>query len=365
VRTVVFAYHNMGIAGLEALKRAGFDILAVFSHADDPEEKCWFASVVSWAQERHIPVHCPEDVNAPESVARIASLAPEVIFSFYYRKLLSEEILAIPRVGAFNLHGSLLPAYRGRVPVNWVLVNGEEQTGVTLHYMTAKPDAGDMVGQRTVGIDFADTAFTLYDKLCREAAILLDEVLPLIRKGRAPRIPQDDAHATYFGGRKPADGRIDWTWSARRIYNLIRAVTDPYPGAFTLLPEGKKMMIWWGLPEEAAPPSEGEGVAPESMPSVLPETIPSRGRMVNNPSGDDVIGKRNPFAMVSDGERGEEQVGIAGDPPGLAVVDDEGRVYVHTGEGRLRLLDIEIAGRRRKGEEIGVYFRRRGRTVLS
>jgi len=364
VRAVAFAYHNMGIAGLEALKRAGFDILAVFSHADDPDEKCWFASVVSWAQERHIPVNCPEDVNGPEWVARIASLAPEAIFSFYYRKLLGNEILAIPRAGAFNLHGSLLPAYRGRVPVNWVLVNGEERTGVTLHYMTAKPDAGDIVGQRAVEIDFTDTAFTLYGKLCREAAILLDEVLPLIRKGRAPRIPQDAARATYFGGRKPADGRIDWTWPARRIYNLIRAVTDPYPGAFTFLPEGEKMMIWWGLPEEAEPPSAGEGVAPETMPAVSPEKILSRGRLADDPSGDDVIGKRNLFAADSNGERGEEHVGSAGTQPGLAFADDEGRVCVQTGEGRLRLLDIEIVGRRMKGEEIGAYFRRRDRTIL-
>jgi len=351
VRTVAFAYHNMGIAGLEALKRAGFDILAVFSHADDPEEKCWFASVVSWAQERHIPVYCPVDVNTPEWVARIVSLAPEVIFSFYYRKLLSEEILAIPRAGAFNLHGSLLPAYRGRVPVNWVLVNGEERTGVTLHYMTVRPDAGDMVGQRAVAIDFADTAFTLYGKLCREAAILLDEVLPLIREGRAPRIPQDVTRATYFGGRKPADGRIDWTLSARRIYNLIRAVTDPYPGAFTFLPEGEKMMIWWGLPKEAAPGGP-------------PGKTVHRGWKTDDTLGGDDSGGGGLAKTASGREGQDERDGTAGAPPGLAVVDDEGRVYVQTGEGILRLLDIEISSRRMKGEEIGEYFRKRGRTVL-
>ncbi|HON22427.1 MAG TPA: formyltransferase [Syntrophales bacterium] len=346
MRAVVFAYHNMGIAGLEALKRAGFEIPAVFSHADDPDEKCWFASVVSWAQTRDIPVYCPADVNAPAWVARIAALAPEAIFSFYYRKLLGNEILAIPPAGAFNLHGSLLPAYRGRVPVNWVLVNGEEQTGVTLHYMTAKPDAGDIVGQRAVAIDFADTAVTLYEKLCREAVLLLGEVLPLIRAGRAPRIPQDVARATYFGGRKPADGRIDWTWPARRIYNLIRAVTDPYPGAFTFLPDGTKMFVWWGLPD-AGPPAPGRETA-----------APSPDNPTGAFSAQSAAGGAGP-------DLADLPVGAAAPPPGQIGADAGGRFYVQTGAGRLFLLDIEIAGRRMKGAEIGDFFRRLGRVVLA
>ena len=301
MKSVVFAYHNMGIGGLEALLRSGFKVVTIFSHEDDPGEKCWFASVADWAKSRDIPIVFPEDVNKPEWIAHISALAPDTIFSFYYRKMLCQEILNIPASGAYNLHGSLLPAYRGRVPVNWVLVHGETQTGVTLHNMVAKPDAGDIVGQKAVDITFEDTAITLYDKLCRASSTLLDEVLPLILTGRATLIVQDARKASYFGGRKPEDGRIGWSWTAIRIYNLIRAVTDPYPGAFSFLPDGTKMLVWWGFPEE-----EGSGAA----------------------------------------------------GAGTVVVDNEGEmIYVQAGTGRIRLLDIEINGNRIKNGAIWQYFR--------
>ena len=215
-----------------------------------PEENIWFGSVVEWAKKNEIPVFCPKNVNTPEWIERIRTLSPEVIFSFYYRNLLGRDILRIPSAGSFNLHGSLLPAYRGRAPVNWVLVNGERRTGVTLHHMVEAPDAGDIVGQKEVLIEFEDTAFTLYQKLCAKGRELLEEVLPLIEKGVAPRMAQDLKQGSYFGGRKPEDGKIDWSWPVMQIYNLVRAVTEPYPGAFTYLPEGEKLLIWWALPEK-------------------------------------------------------------------------------------------------------------------
>ncbi len=259
MKTVVFAYHNLGIVGLEALAREGFDIRAVFSHEDDPEENIWFGSVVEWAKQNQIPVFCPPQINRPDWIEKVRALSPDVIFSFYYRHLLGRDILMIPRAGSFNLHGSLLPAYRGRCPVNWVLVNGEKRTGVTLHHMLEAPDAGDLVGQKEVVIDFEDTARTLYQKLCAKAKELLDEMLPLIRKGVAPRIAQNLKQGSYYGGRRPEDGRIDWNWPVMRIYNLVRAVTEPYPGAFTLFPEGEKLFIWWALPEEVRVRTGGVG----------------------------------------------------------------------------------------------------------
>ena len=134
----------------------------------------------------------------------------------------------IPSVGSFNLHGSMLPAYRGRCPVNWVLVNGERRTGVTLHHIVEAPDAGDIVGQKEVLIEFEDTAYTLYQKLCVKANELLEEVLPLIKKGMAPRMAQNLKQGSYYGGRRPEDGKIDWSWPVMRIYNLVRAVTEPF-----------------------------------------------------------------------------------------------------------------------------------------
>ncbi|MEQ9930948.1 bifunctional UDP-4-amino-4-deoxy-L-arabinose formyltransferase/UDP-glucuronic acid oxidase ArnA [Pectobacterium parvum] len=243
MKAIVFAYHDIGCVGLEALKQAGYEIQAVFTHNDAPGENHFYASVAKMAAEMDVPVFAPEDVNHPLWVNRIRELAPDVIFSFYYRTLLSDDILQLPSFGAFNLHGSLLPRYRGRAPVNWVLVNGETQTGVTLHKMVSRADAGDIVAQSVVAIDEEDTALTLHGKCRTAAAALLAQQLPLIRSREITLTPQDDGQASYFGRRSAADGLIDWQKSAREINNLIRAVTEPYPGAFTFLGE-RKVIIW-------------------------------------------------------------------------------------------------------------------------
>jgi len=235
----------MGCAGLEALARHGYEIAAVFTHADDPSENVWFRSVAELAASRGWPVFAPEDINHPMWVERIRDLKPDILFSFYYRKMIRPALLEIPAAGCLNLHGSLLPKYRGRCPVNWVLVNGETETGVTLHYMTAKPDNGDIVGQSRVPIGDDDTARTLFDKMTVAASGLLDEVLPALRKGKAPRRPQDNSQASYFGGRRPSDGEIDWTKSNRDVRNLVRAVTRPYPGAFSHA--GDRKCLFWNV----------------------------------------------------------------------------------------------------------------------
>ncbi|GKX44077.1 bifunctional polymyxin resistance protein ArnA [Pectobacterium carotovorum subsp. carotovorum] len=243
MKAIVFAYHDIGCVGLEALKLAGYEIQAVFTHSDAPGENHFYASVAKAAAEMDVPVFAPEDINHPLWVNRIRELAPDVIFSFYYRTLLSDDILQLPSFGAFNLHGSLLPHYRGRAPVNWVLVNGETQTGVTLHKMVSRADAGDIVAQSVVAIDEEDTALTLHGKCRTAAATLLAQQLPLIRSREITLTPQDESRASYFGRRTAADGLIDWHKSAREINNLIRAVTEPYPGAFTFLGE-RNVTIW-------------------------------------------------------------------------------------------------------------------------
>ncbi len=261
MRAVVFAYHNMGIVGLRALLFHGFEVPMVLSHEDDPKENRWFASVTDFCRERGIPVVHPKDVNAAPWPERIRGLRPDLLFSFYYRSMLKEEVLGIPRLGAMNLHGSLLPKYRGRAPVNWVLVKGERETGVTLHFMTVKPDAGDIVGQVAVPIDFGDTALSLFGKMEGAAARLLGDLLPRIAGGDIPRRPNEIARGSYFGGRKPEDGRIDWSRPAVEIYNLVRAVTRPYPGAFAEL-DGEKLTVWWAVPLAGDP---GGGIPPGTI----------------------------------------------------------------------------------------------------
>jgi UDP-4-amino-4-deoxy-L-arabinose formyltransferase / UDP-glucuronic acid dehydrogenase (UDP-4-keto-hexauronic acid decarboxylating) len=266
MKAIVLAYHNIGCAGIEALLKQGIEIAAVFTHKDDPNEAVWFDSVAELASSRGIPVFAPDDINHPLWVERIRALAPDILFSFYYRDMVKPPILEIPREGCLNLHGSLLPRYRGRCPINWVLVNGESQTGVTLHHMTARPDDGDIVGQRKIPINTDDTALTLHHKATRAATELLNDVLPRIVDGTAPRQPQDASLASYFGGRGPADGEIDWEKPAATVKDLVRAVTRPYPGAFSHI--GNRKCLFWSVRD-----IEGGNGDPGTVLSVSPFVI--------------------------------------------------------------------------------------------
>jgi len=267
MKTIVLGYHDVGCLGIRKLAEHGFDILAVFTHTDDPEEQCWFESVAELAASMNLLVFTPNNINHPIWVSKIEELQPDVIFSFYYRYMIKEPILSIPPAGCLNLHPSLLPAYRGRAPVNWVLVNGEMETGATLHYMTPRPDDGDIVNQKTIVIDPDDTALLLHRKAALAAAEILDESLPLIKAGTAPRRPQDPARASYYGRRRPEDGEIDWRLSAERIRNLVRAVTRPYPGAFSHT--GDRKCLFWQVSTVPA----GEGAEPGQVLSTDPLVI--------------------------------------------------------------------------------------------
>jgi len=229
---VVFAYHEIGVHCLEALLELGFDIRLVVTHPDEESENIWFSSVAKLAGQNDIPVIAPADPNSVMVIRQVAACHPQFLFSFYYRKILAQELLNIPRRGAFNLHGSLLPKYRGRVPVNWAIINGEKETGVSLHRMVTRPDAGNLVAQRSVPILLNDTARDVFAKLVCAAEKLILRTVPKMVDGTAREIPQDLSQGSYFGARRPEHGRIDWRLSAREIHNLIRAVAPPYPGAF-------------------------------------------------------------------------------------------------------------------------------------
>jgi len=234
-RAVVFAYHNVGVRCLSVLLAAGVDVALVVTHRDDPKEKIWFSSVADLAARQGIPAITPARPDDPELLSELDRTPPDFIFSFYYRNMLNEGLLRSARLGAFNMHGSLLPRYRGRVPVNWVIINGESQTGASLHYMVAKPDAGDLVDQQAVPILPNDTALDVFNKVTWAAELVLHRSLPGILAGTAARTPLNLAAGSYYGRRRPEDGRIDWSAPASSIHNLIRAVAPPYPGAFSEL----------------------------------------------------------------------------------------------------------------------------------
>ncbi|XQS16778.1 bifunctional UDP-4-amino-4-deoxy-L-arabinose formyltransferase/UDP-glucuronic acid oxidase ArnA [Citrobacter telavivensis] len=243
MKAVVFAYHDMGCLGVQAVLDAGYEIAAIFTHADNPGENAFFGSVSRLAADAGIPVYAPDDVNHPIWAERIGQLAPDVIFSFYYRHLLSDAILALAPAGAFNLHGSLLPKYRGRAPLNWVLVNGESETGVTLHRMVKRADAGAIVAQQRVAISPDDTAFTLHHKLCQTARRVLEQALPAIERKEIHDVQQNESEATYFGRRTPEDSFLTWNRPATTLHNMVRAVAAPWPGAFSYSGT-QKFTIW-------------------------------------------------------------------------------------------------------------------------
>jgi methionyl-tRNA formyltransferase len=228
-QAVVFAYHDVGVRCLRVLLDAGVRAPLVVTHRDDPAEIVWFASVAALARSRGIPTL--EDPDPRALLEKVRAIGPDFIFSFYYRRMLPAGLLAAARRGAFNMHGSLLPKYRGRAPVNWAILKGERETGATLHEMTAKPDAGRIVDQQAVPIGPDDTAVQVFGRVTEAAEIVLRRSLPKLLAGTAQLRAQDLSSGSYFGGRTPEDGRIDWSKSAREIHDLVRAVAPPYPGA--------------------------------------------------------------------------------------------------------------------------------------
>lgn len=232
-RAVVFAYHDVGVRCLKTLLSAGVQVPLVVTVKDDPGETRWFASVADTAREYGLPLVAPDRAGTPRLLEQVAQARPDFLFSFYYRAMLGEPILACAGRGALNIHGSLLPKYRGRAPVNWAIVNGERETGATLHYMVARADAGDIVDQLAVPILADDDAREVFAKVTAAAEIVLARSLPALLAGSAPRRPQPIEPGQYFGRRRPEDGRIDWSWPAARVHNLVRAVAPPFPGAFT------------------------------------------------------------------------------------------------------------------------------------
>jgi UDP-4-amino-4-deoxy-L-arabinose formyltransferase/UDP-glucuronic acid dehydrogenase (UDP-4-keto-hexauronic acid decarboxylating) len=306
MRAVVLAYSDLGCVSLQALLDLGVDVAAVFTHADAPGESIWFGSVARLAAARGLPVFTDAPLDTPAWLDRLRGWAPDFLFSFYYRRLLPVAVLETARRGALNMHGSLLPKYRGRCPTNWVLIHDERETGVTLHYMVARADAGDIVARRRVPIDDDDTALTVYRKQCAAAGALLREVVPQLDAGTAPRLPNDLAAGSYFGGRKPADGAIDWSAAARAIFNLVRAVTHPYPGAFAQW-QGRPLLVWQARLRDGGAAAQPTGLEAHATGA------------------------------------GARPAGMEGCAAGTVVAIDEDAMVVQTGSGMLRLLGVQWA----------------------
>jgi methionyl-tRNA formyltransferase len=269
-RILFFGYSEVGHDCLSLLLERGDNVVALITHEDNPGEKIWFKTPAAAAREKGIPVHTPEKAGAPESFERITAMRPDLILSVYYRNMIGTKILGLAPLGAFNMHGSLLPKYRGRAPINWAVLHGEPRIGMTLHRMVKEPDAGNIVDQDGVDIGPRDTAEQAFRKVLPCARRVLGRQIDALLSGTARETPQDASQATYFGGRKPEDGRIEWSQSSRQIFNLIRAVTDPYPGAFTDVGEAR-LMVWWA--EAESPAARGKAGRPGQVLSLSPLVV--------------------------------------------------------------------------------------------
>ncbi|MSU66462.1 MAG: formyltransferase [Opitutus sp.] len=269
-RIVFFGYSEVGYECLALLLERGDHVVALITHEDNPTEKIWFKTPAVAAREQGIPIFTSPKVNAPEWIERIAALQPDLILSVYYRNMISSKILALPRLGAFNLHGSLLPKYRGRAPINWAVLHGESRIGMTLHRMVKSADAGAVVDQAGVEIGPRDTAEQAFRQVLPCARRVLARQIDALLAGTARETPQDESQVTYFGGRTPEDGRISWTQTSVQVFNLIRAVTDPYPGAFTDV-GASRLMVWWAEPDSLA--TRGRRGRPGEVLSVAPLVV--------------------------------------------------------------------------------------------
>ena len=261
---VVCAYSLVGSEALAGLLEAGVEVLTLYTYAQSPDEN-WFTPPAVLAGKRGIPVEMAPKFNEDCVYEAIKALRPDFLFSFYFREMIQARFLDLPRLGAYNLHGSLLPCYRGRAPINWVLVRGETRTGITLHAMTPKPDDGDIVAQTAIPIAWDETALSLSRRSAEAGRELVRSVVTDLSQGRGRRISQRAlGNSSYFGGRKPEDGILDLSGSAQTAFNLIRAVADPWPNAFITTAAGQ-VKIAWALPSTGLCPPGHFRETPEGV----------------------------------------------------------------------------------------------------
>lgn len=234
MKIVFFGSSHFALPSLQALIESGYDIACIVTQPDRPKGRGMHPGstlVKELDKEYGIPVHQPQDVNSPSSIKFLKSLSPGLFVVIAYGQIFSPPLLLVPEL-SINLHASLLPKYRGAAPINWAIINGEKESGVTVIKMTAQMDAGGMLMQKRLSIEPSDTALTLEEKLSREGSLLLLDALKGIASGSCKEQGQDRRSVSFAPKLKKADGLINWDKPAQEIHNLVRG-TLPWPGAFT------------------------------------------------------------------------------------------------------------------------------------
>ena len=245
MRVVFMGTPDIAVPCLKKLIDEKHDIIGVVTQPDRPKgrgKKLAMSPVKELAVEHDIPVFQPLRARDDEFVQTMKELNPDLIVVIAFGQILPKELLEIPEKGCINIHVSLLPKYRGAAPINWVIINGEEKTGVSTMYMDEGLDTGDVILSKEFALSDTITAGELHDIMMCEGAEIMKETIDLIEKGEVPRTPQNDAEHSYAPTMNKELGRIDFSKDAVTIHNLVRGV-NPWPGAFTEY-DGKKMKVW-------------------------------------------------------------------------------------------------------------------------
>lgn len=255
MRVVFLGSQEIGARCLEVVVRHGHEVVGVGALTPGGHET-WEDDVTRVARDHDLLRLRGRRFRTRKAIDELRALAPDIVLVIGWRWILPAEVLAIPPLGCLGIHGSLLPRLRGFAPVNWSLIRGEARTGPSLFYFDDGTDTGDLVGQRPFELTDADDAGTVRRRLADAAVSLLDEHLPGLAAGTAPRVPQPMEGATFGPQRRPEDGGIDWTLDPRRLFNWVRGLTRPYPGAFAAL-TGRRVHVWKVAMREGGGPGPG------------------------------------------------------------------------------------------------------------
>lgn len=245
MKIVFMGTPDFAVGALEALIQAGHEIVAVVTQPDKPKGRSGqmqYPPVKECALKHGITVLQPVKVKAEESVTQLKELNADIFVAAAFGQILSKEILDIPKYGCLCIHASLLPKYRGAAPINWAIIDGEKESGVTIMQMDEGIDTGDMLTRKVVAIDKKETAETLFNKLARAGAELIVETLPMLEAGKITPVPQDDSQSCYAKMMKKSLGQIDWNKDAAAIERLVRGLNS-WPSAYTFY-QGKSVKIW-------------------------------------------------------------------------------------------------------------------------
>ncbi|MCX7748110.1 MAG: methionyl-tRNA formyltransferase [Clostridia bacterium] len=245
LRIVFMGTPEFAVPSLDMLVKEGYTVAAVITQPDKPKgrgNKVSLPPVKEYALGTGIPVLQPSKIKTQEFVSELKDLKPDLLITAAYGKILSKEILDTPPLGCINVHGSLLPKYRGAAPIHWAIINGENVTGITTMFTDIGLDTGDMLLKKEIEIPDDMTVQELHDKMAVLGAEVLKETIQSLQKGTLKRVKQQDKDATYAPIIKKEIGHIDWTRSSKQIYDLVRG-TNPWPGAYSYY-QGDRMRIW-------------------------------------------------------------------------------------------------------------------------